>query len=144
SPVRGGRNGSAALMVEPWSGADAQAGFDEFRARDPGVPKGDLPLRGRTERSETMNKATIGVFGVGLLAAVAVGASAVLTAGGESHLDAAKIGQAAGTKATTTKDGVVRLAWSRTDVKVTVDGLAFPPAAGLGTWAAFTPTKHGA
>src|SRR5207244_2786038 len=55
-----------------------------------------------------------------------------------------KIAQAAGSKATTTKDGVVRLAWSRTDVKVSVDGMAFPPAAGLGSWAAFTPAKHGA
>src|SRR5207248_6827747 len=34
--------------------------------------------------------------------------------------------------------------WSRTDVKVTVDGMAFPPAAGLGSWAAFAPAKHGA
>jgi hypothetical protein len=50
----------------------------------------------------------------------------------------------AGTKATTTKDGIVRLAWARTDVAVTVDGMAFPPAAGLGSWAAFTAGKHGA
>src|SRR5579859_8135610 len=60
------------------------------------------------------------------------------------HLDAEKIGKAAGTKATTTPDGVVRLGWARTDVAVKVDGMAFKPAAGLGSWAAFTPTKHGA
>jgi hypothetical protein len=59
-------------------------------------------------------------------------------------LDAGRIGAAAGTKATTTKDGVVRLAWARTDVAVTVDGMAFKPAAGLGSWAAFTAAKHGA
>src|SRR5436189_5145439 len=59
-------------------------------------------------------------------------------------LDADKIGTAAGSKATTTPDGVVRLAWARTDVKVKVDGMAFKPAAGLGSWAAFTPAKHGA
>jgi hypothetical protein len=63
---------------------------------------------------------------------------------GGRHLDAGKIGTAAGTKATTTKDGVVRLAWSRTDVKVRIDGMPFKPAAGLGSWAAFTPAPHGA
>jgi hypothetical protein len=91
-----------------------------------------------------MSKTTISILGTGLLAAGAVGVGAALTAGGEARLDADKIGQAAGAKATTTKDGVVRLAWSRADVKVTVDGMAFPPAAGLGSWAAFTPAKHGA
>jgi len=84
------------------------------------------------------------VLAVGFIAALAIGVSAAIWAGAGQHLDADKFSQAAGTKATTTKDGVVRLAWSRTDVKVTVDGMAFPPAAGLGTWAAFTPAKHGA
>jgi hypothetical protein len=91
--------------------------------------------------SKTM-KLTLAVCGA--LTAAAIWTGAALWAGGGTHLDANKIGQAAGTKATTTKDGVVRLAWSRTDVKVTVDGMAFPPAAGLGTWAALTPAKHGA
>lgn len=59
-------------------------------------------------------------------------------------LDAEKIGAAAGTKATTTPDGVVRIAWARTDVAVKVDGMPLKPFAGLGSWAAFTPTKHGA
>jgi hypothetical protein len=59
-------------------------------------------------------------------------------------LDADKIGTAAGTKATTTPDGVVRIGWPRTDVKVTVDGMPLKPFAGLGSWAAFTPAKHGA
>lgn len=62
----------------------------------------------------------------------------------ETKLDADKIGQAAGTKATTTPDGVVRIGWPRTDVSVTVDGMALHPFAGLGSWAAFTPTPHGA
>ena len=65
-------------------------------------------------------------------------------AGGPAKLDEGKIGTAAGSKATTTPDGVVRLGWARTEVAVTVDGMAFKPAAGLGSWAAFTPTKHGA
>jgi hypothetical protein len=63
---------------------------------------------------------------------------------GGPHLDAARIGAAAGAKATTTKDGVVRIGWPRTDVKVKVDGMPLKPFAGLGSWAAFTPTKHGA
>ncbi len=61
-----------------------------------------------------------------------------------AKLDAEKIGGAAGAKATTAPDGVVRIAWARTDVKVEVDGMPFPPFAGLGSWAAFTPAKHGA
>src|SRR6516162_6949651 len=59
-------------------------------------------------------------------------------------LDVDKIGQAAGGKATTTPDGVVRLAWARTDVEVSVDGMPLKPFAGLGSWAAFTATPHGA
>jgi hypothetical protein len=54
-------------------------------------------------------------------------------------LDAKAIGQASGTEATATTDGVVRIGWARTDVVVTVDGMRLPPAAGLGSWAAFAP-----
>jgi hypothetical protein len=60
------------------------------------------------------------------------------------HLDADKIGKAADSKATTTPDGVVRIGWARNDVAVKVDGMPLQPFAGLGSWAAFTPTKHGA
>jgi hypothetical protein len=59
-------------------------------------------------------------------------------------LDADKIGTAAGAKATTTLDGVVRIGWPRSDVAVKVDGMPLKPFAGLGSWAAFTPTNHGA
>lgn len=59
-------------------------------------------------------------------------------------LDADKIGTAAAAKATTTPDGVVRIGWPRTEVAVKVDGMPLKPFAGLGSWAAFTPTKHGA
>src|SRR5882672_837920 len=59
-------------------------------------------------------------------------------------LDSGRVGAAAGAKATTTPDGVVRIGWPRTDVKVTVDGMHLKPFAGLGSWAAFTPAKHGA
>ncbi len=62
----------------------------------------------------------------------------------EPKLDAEQIGKAAGTKATTSPDGVVRIGWARTDVAVKVDGMPLKPFAGLGSWAAFTPTAHGA
>lgn len=59
-------------------------------------------------------------------------------------LDAKAIGDASGTAATATADGVVRIAWARSDVAVTVDGVQLPPAAGLGSWAAFAPMGDGA
>ncbi len=48
-----------------------------------------------------------------------------------------------GVAATTTADGVVRVGWPRTAVAFHVDGLAFRPAMGLKTWAAFQATPHG-
>src|SRR5437763_15304692 len=62
----------------------------------------------------------------------------------DAKLDEDNIGKAAGTKATTTPDGVVRIGWPRTDVAVKVDGMPLKPFAGLGSWAAFMPAKHGA
>jgi len=59
-------------------------------------------------------------------------------------LDAQAIGEAAGTKVTVTDDGVARIGWTRDDVPVSIDGMKFPPAAGLGSWAAFMPTERGA
>jgi hypothetical protein len=82
-------------------------------------------------------------------AVVLIGIRLILTiqfvaAQSEHKLDAEKIGTAAGTKATTAADGVVRVGWPRTDVKVRVDGMPLHPFAGLGSWAAFTATKNGA
>jgi len=62
----------------------------------------------------------------------------------DTHLDPKRIAAIVGVKATTTKDRVVRIAWARTDVAVTVDGMPLKPFAGLGSWAAFTPAPHGA
>jgi hypothetical protein len=82
--------------------------------------------------------------------ALGIGGSALaLTVPGASGaepvpLSAEKIGTAAGVKATTAPDGVVRIAWARTDVAVAVDGMPLKPFAGLGSWAAFAPTAHGA
>jgi Domain of Unknown Function (DUF1259) len=82
--------------------------------------------------------------------ALGIGAAAMTrtdntaTGGQPPNLDAEKIGQAAGVKATTAPDGVVRIAWARTDVAVTVDGMPLKPFAGLGSWGTFTATPHGA
>jgi hypothetical protein len=42
------------------------------------------------------------------------------------------------------KEGVYKVTFPRNDIKVVVDGWTMPPFMGLGTWAAFTPTKDGA
>jgi hypothetical protein len=86
----------------------------------------------------------------GFLAAAALGVTVVamtgllLRAAPETKLEAEKIGAAAGTKATTTPDGVVRIAWARTDVAVKVDGMGLKSFAGLGSWAAISASPHGA
>lgn len=80
-----------------------------------------------------------------LLALAAVGIGRWLgAADAPAKLDADRIAEAAGTKTTLTPDGIVRIAWARTDVAVKVDGMPLKPFAGLGSWAAFTPAKHGA
>jgi len=54
-------------------------------------------------------------------------------------LDGAKIDQITGLKGKLNeKEGVYKVTWPRSDVKVVVDGWTMPPFMGLGTWAAFT------
>src|SRR5262245_18200211 len=65
-------------------------------------------------------------------------------AAGDEGLSAERIATASGAKATTTNDGVVRIAWARNDEPVKVDGMPLKPFAGLGSWAAFTKASHGA
>src|SRR5215472_5832531 len=60
-------------------------------------------------------------------------------------LDTAKIDQVTGLKGKfNEKEGVYKVTFPRNDVKIVVDGWTMPPFMGLGTWAAFTPTKDGA
>lgn len=61
-----------------------------------------------------------------------------------ASLDSGAIARASGAKVAVQADGVVRIGWKRDDVKVTVDGVPFPASAGLGSWAAFKATDHGA
>jgi hypothetical protein len=62
-----------------------------------------------------------------------------------TDLDTARIDQLTGLKGKfNEKEGVYKVTFPRNDVKVVVDGWTMPPFMGLGTWAAFTPTKDGA
>src|SRR5262245_15808116 len=99
-----------------------------------------MDARQPLSRREVLQAAS--VLGIGGAALTLTGSAA--TAGQPAKLDAEKITQAAGVKATTAPDGVVRIAWARTDVPVTVDGMPLKPFAGLGSWAAFTAAPHGA
>ena len=59
---------------------------------------------------------------------------------GVARLDTAKINQVAGaTGAADETEGVFKVTFPRTDVKVTVDGTPMPPFMGLTSWAAFKP-----
>jgi hypothetical protein len=80
----------------------------------------------------------------GLLTLALCGSSDVAFGQHGDRLDADRIAAAAGTKATTTKDGVVRLLWPRTDVAVSVEGVPIEPLTELSSWAGFTATSKGA
>lgn len=77
-----------------------------------------------------------------ILAVVLV--SAVPTTATTRELDECPISKIMGVRATTTADGVVRVAWPRGDVALAVDGLRTRPAMGLTSWAAFQDTTGGA
>jgi hypothetical protein len=71
--------------------------------------------------------------------------SAATSSSALAALDTAKIDNLTGLKGKLNeKEGVYKITWSRSDVKVAVDGWTMPPFMGLGTWAAFTETKGGA
>jgi hypothetical protein len=70
---------------------------------------------------------------------------ATITAALAAALDTAKIDQLTGLKGKMNeKEGVYKVTLPRNEVNVVVDGWTLPPFMGLGTWAAFTPTKDGA
>ena len=60
-------------------------------------------------------------------------------------LDTARIDEIAGLKGKfNEKEGVYKITFPRSDVKVVVDGWTMPPFMGLGTWAAFKETQNDA
>jgi Domain of Unknown Function (DUF1259) len=70
---------------------------------------------------------------------------ALISVGSAADLDTARIDQLTRLKGKfNEKEGVYKVTFPRNDVKVVVDGWTMPPFMGLGTWAAFTPTKEGA
>lgn len=71
--------------------------------------------------------------------AVTVSASA-----GAADIDWAKVDQAMGKTGSTLPGGVHKYALPRSDLNVSVDGIAIKPALALGSWVAFQPTSDGA
>jgi hypothetical protein len=62
-----------------------------------------------------------------------------------ADLDTGRIDELTGLKGKMNeKEGVYKVTFPRTGVKVVVDGWTMPPFMGLGTWAAFTETSNGA
>src|SRR5437867_46848 len=62
-----------------------------------------------------------------------------------ADLNTARIDELTGLKGKmNAKEGVYKVTFPRSDVKVVVDGWTMPPFMGLGTWAAFTGTPSGA
>jgi hypothetical protein len=91
-----------------------------------------------------MNRLMKWVLSGAVIGPVTVGLAFALSAPPLEHLDAGKIAAASGAKTTVMPDGVVRIGWPRSDVKVQVDGVQLQPFAGLGSWAAFIAAPHGA
>jgi hypothetical protein len=87
----------------------------------------------------THNKIMKQIFATALVfAAVTCGSLA-------ADLNTARIDELTGLKGKMNqKEGVYKVTFPRNDVKIVVDGWTMPPFMGLGTWAAFTPTKDGA
>jgi hypothetical protein len=70
---------------------------------------------------------------------------ALISVSSAADLDTARIDELTGLKGKfNQKEGVYKVTFPRSDVKVVVDGWTMPPFMGLGTWAAFSPTKEGA
>jgi hypothetical protein len=68
----------------------------------------------------------------------------VTTAAGAAGADWSKVDQAIGRKGSDQPDGVHKYSFPRSDLSVTVDGVAIKPALALGGWIAFQPSGSGA
>ncbi len=73
-----------------------------------------------------------------LLVLASMCCSSIAVAAEPFKLDSAKIEEVAGAKGTLNKDeGVFKVSYPRSDVKVAIDGTKLPPFMGLTSWAAF-------
>ncbi len=84
------------------------------------------------------------LISAGLFALASLSTGLVSSAGPDDRLDTDRIAAVSGARPTVAPDGVVRIAWPRADVRVSVDGVPLKPFAGLGSWASFTKAPHGA
>jgi hypothetical protein len=76
---------------------------------------------------------------VGVISLVSIAGNAICAEPEAGKLDTARIEQLTGLKgAMNEQEGVFKVSSPRSDIKVTVDGLAMPPFMGLTSWAAFT------
>ena len=71
-------------------------------------------------------------------------ALAFLMSASAADMDWSKVDQAIGKKGADQPGGVHKFSFPRSDLKVTVDGVAIKPALALGGWIAFQPTASGA
>ena len=74
----------------------------------------------------------------------AISAIALSTAAGAADIDWNKVDQALGKAGTNQPGGVHKYGLPRTDLKITVDGVAIKPALALGSWLGFMPMGSGA
>src|SRR5215217_6049327 len=77
---------------------------------------------------------------MGALAAVAV----IAASADAAEIDWSKVEQALEKKGSMQPGGVYKFGLPRSDLKVTVDGIAIKPALALGSWIAFMPMASGA
>lgn len=69
---------------------------------------------------------------------------AISVAAGAADIDWSKVDQALGKAGTNQPGGVHKYGLPRSDLKITVDGVAIKPALALGSWIAFIPEGSGA
>jgi len=74
----------------------------------------------------------------------AISGLALSTAAGAADIDWNKVDQALGKPGTNQPGGVHKFGLPRSDLKVTVDGVAIKPTLALGSWIGFLPMGNGA
>jgi len=78
------------------------------------------------------------------IALAILAAGLIATSAGAAEIDWPKVDQAIGRKGAEQPGGVHKYSFPRSDLKVTVDGVAIKPALALGGWIAFQPAGSGA
>jgi biotin operon repressor len=75
---------------------------------------------------------------------VCIAALSLCSIASAADFDWSKVEQALGKKGAAQPGGVYKFGFPRSDLKVTVDGVAIKPSLALGSWLAFVPTGDGA